>query len=71
MLNSKEIVGIFDIDMCSIEKRLRDYLAHVQRAHGIVDTAEDLPQSFIVTKDKVYVSGLSTGILKNRIEQVG
>ncbi|MCL1829838.1 MAG: DUF370 domain-containing protein [Oscillospiraceae bacterium] len=66
ILNSEEIIGIFDIDISTIEKRMRDYLTVMQREGHIVDAAEDLPQSFILTEEKVYISGLSTGILKQR-----
>lgn len=70
MINSETIVGIFDIDISTIEKRLRDYLTAAQKEQKIVDTAEDLPKSFIVTDDKVYISGLSSGILKQRCKQI-
>ena len=69
MVNGEDIIGVFDIDICSVEKKLRDFLSYTQKEGRIIDTAEDLPSSFIVTKDTVYISGLSTGILKHRIEQ--
>jgi len=68
MLRGVDIIGVFDIDICTVEKRLRDYLSQEQRDGGIVETAEDLPSSFIVTKDKVYISGLSSGILRQRVQ---
>lgn len=70
LLNSNDIIGIFDIDMCSIERRFRDYLLYTQRENIIVDAAEDLPSSFIVTTDRVYISGISTGTLRQRSRQV-
>ena len=69
VLNSEDIIGIFDIDICTIEKRMRDFLSLYQREGNIVETAEDLPQSFIVTNEKIYISGLSTGILQQRSER--
>ena len=70
MIKDEEIIGIFDIDICTVEKRLRDYLRDVQQEGNITEVAEDLPQSFIVTKDRVYISGISTGILRQRTRQI-
>ena len=70
MINSQNIIGIFDIDICTIEQRLRDFLSEKQRKGDIVDVAEDLPGTFIVTNDKVYISGLSSTTLRQRVEHL-
>jgi len=68
MLNSEEIIGVFDIEQCSVSKRARDFLYDNQRQDKIVNAAEDLPKSFIVTEGKLYISGLSPNVLKQRIK---
>ena len=70
ILHSGDIIGIFDIDRCSIEKRIRSFLADNQKKNSIVEAATDLPRSFIVTTDKLYISGISPKTLGQRIKQL-
>ena len=70
ILHSESIIGLFDIDISTIERKMRDFLAVMQREGLVVDIAEDLPKSFIVTSDRVYISGISTGILRQRAERM-
>ena len=69
ILGDSEIAGIFDIDVCSVEKKTRRFLSLCQQNGMIVNAAEDLPKSFIVTAEKVYISGVSTATLRQRVEK--
>jgi len=69
VLKDSEIVGIFDIEVCSLSKKTRQFLSSCQRNDMIVDAAEDLPKSFIVTKDKTYISGVAAATLRQRAEK--
>ena len=72
-LSTNNIVGIFDIDYCSVDKRTRNYLSRAQKEGRIVDVSMELPKSFIVTskKDgmKVYITNVSTATLVKRASQ--
>ena len=50
-LRERSIVGIFDLDNCSYEKRTREFLAAAERNGEVVPAADDLPKSFIVTSE--------------------
>lgn len=65
------IVGIFDIDYCSVDRRTREYLARAQRENRIVEVSPaELPRSFVVTSDgdgrRVYITNVSPQTLAKR-----
>ena len=67
------IIGIFDLDKCSYEKRTREYLAGAEKEGVVLDVSGDLPKSFVVCDHPyhlqiVYLSQLNTSTLKNRAE---
>ena len=71
VVTGSEIIGIFDIDNCSIDKRTREFLKTAQKKGQIVNASDDLPKSFIVCgsgdRSSVYISGISSSTLKKRI----
>ena len=70
VVKDSEIVGFFDIDHCSIERKTRLFFAKNEKLGKVVNVAEDLPKSFVVVaggKEKtVIVSGIATATLKKR-----
>lgn len=67
------IIGIFDLDKCSYEKRTREYLAGAEQEGVVLDVSGNLPKSFVVCdhpyhRQIVYLSQLNTSTLKNRVE---
>ena len=67
------IIGIFDLDKCSYEKRTRDYLAAAEKEGVVLDISGDLPRSFVVCdhpyhEQIVYFSQLSASVLRKRAE---
>ena len=70
-VSSSCIVGIFDIDYCSVDKRTREYLARAQRENRIVEVSPaELPRSFVVTSAedgrRVYITNVSPQTLLKR-----
>lgn len=72
VVNDRDIVGIFDIDYCSVDRRTRNFLSRAQREGRIVDVSQEIPKSFIVVKDsegeKVYITNISPATLTRRSE---
>ena len=70
VVKSGDVIGIFDIDYCSVDKRTREFLRAAQNAGNIINVTDDLPKTFVVCrengKDKVYVSGISPSTLRKR-----
>ena len=68
----RDIIGIFDIDNCSVSRRTRDFLKKAQQNGTIINVAEDLPRSFVVAtgpeNNRVFISGILPATLRRRIE---
>lgn len=69
VVNSRNIIGIFDMDTSTVNKATRDYLSKAEKEKNIVYVSYDLPKSFIVTEEKIYVSPLNTSTLLKRTRQ--
>lgn len=67
------IIGIFDLDKCSYEKRTREYLAKAERDGVVLDASGSIPRSFVVCDHPyhpqiVYLSQLNSATLQKRAE---
>ena len=73
IVSDHRLIGIFDLDKCSYEKRTREYLANAEKEGVVLDVSGDLPKSFVVCDHPyhpqiVYLSQLAPSTLKNRAE---
>ncbi len=66
-ISADEIIGIFDIDTSTVKKVTRDFLAKAEKDKKVIYVNFDLPKSFIVTKDSVYISPINTATLNKRL----
>ena len=62
----KRVLGIFDMDTSTVNKATRDYLEKAEKENEIIYVNFELPKSFVVTDDKIYVSPLNTSTLLKR-----
>ena len=68
-LPADKILGIFDIEKTSVNKDVNDYLMKLQKQGKIYYVSYDMPKSFIVTDDSVYISNESVFTLKRRFAE--
>ncbi len=70
VITTESIIGIFDIDECTISKKTRDYLTAAEKNKRVVNVSYELPKSFVVCQKNsetiVYISQLSTKTLIKR-----
>jgi len=70
VINTREIVAIFDLDITSQSHLTRKYLSMAEKAGQVINAAEDIPKSFVVTcsdgERKVYLSQMATATLLRR-----
>lgn len=66
VISDDKIIGIFDMDTSTVNKATRDYLKHAEKSGRAEYVNYDLPKSFIITDDKVYISPLNTSTLNKR-----
>ena len=73
ILNSRDIIGIFDMDNTTVSPRGRDFLPNAQKNGQLVNSTEELPASFIITGKenggRIYLSSLSTKVLGSRAKK--
>ena len=70
VLDEREIVGIFDLDITSQSHITRKYLSDAEKAGQVVNAAEDIPKSFVVCaskeKRRLYLSQMASATLLKR-----
>lgn len=75
MVDTKNIVAIFDIENASTSKITKDYLNKAGKAKRVISCSYDLPKSFVVTLDSdftelVYISAISPSTLLKRLKNI-
>ena len=73
ILNTRDIIGIFDMDNTTSSHLTRRFLAQAEREGRVVDVSGDLPKSFALCRARegpavVYLSQLSAATLRGRVE---
>ena len=73
LIPERRIIGIFDMDKCSYEKRTREFLSAAEKDGVVLDISGDIPKSFLVCDHPyhpqiVYLSQLNTSTLQKRAE---
>ena len=75
VVDEREIVGIFDLDITSQSHLTRKYLAAAEKAGEVTAASEDLPKSFVVCekggKRRLLLSPMNTATLLKRSESGG
>lgn len=61
-----EIIGIFDIEKTSVVKSVNDFLSRCQTTGKIYYVSLDMPKSFVVCRDCVYVTNVGTATIFKR-----
>lgn len=67
----REIIGIFDMDNTTVTGCTKKLLDNAEKNKKIFLATYELPKTFILTNDKVYLSQLSASTLKKRLRNGG
>lgn len=65
-ISTRDIIGIFDMDTSTVNKATRDFLSTAEKNKKVIYVNYELPKSFIVCRDKIYVCPLNTATLFKR-----
>ncbi|MBQ7132580.1 MAG: DUF370 domain-containing protein [Oscillospiraceae bacterium] len=70
-VNSKDIVGIFDLENTSVGKITREFFKKSTRENRIINVSLDMPKSFVICKKQngkeiIYITSLSCSTLLKR-----
>lgn len=64
-VKKSEIVGIFDIENTSVSRDTKEFLAKAGKKK-VIYVGYDMPKSFILCKEKIYISPISAATLHKR-----
>lgn len=70
VVNTEEILGIFDLDNTTVSKHTKKTLSHAQKENRVINVSMELPKSFIVCENEkgilFYISQISSATLLKR-----
>ena len=72
IVNTRDIIGIFDLENCSVGKRTREFLTHAEKEGAVVSLSDEIPKSFVITDfpyETVFLSPISAKTLQRRAAQ--
>ena len=68
VIDSEDIVGVFDLDNASWSVHTRRFLSRAEKNGKLTNAAEDIPKSFVVSADdSVILTQPNTAILVRRL----
>lgn len=72
VVTDDEVIGIFDMDNTTTEKKTIDYLNNAQKKNTVVNVSElEIPKSFIVCSGKqgnrIFISPNTVGTILKRV----
>ena len=71
-VRDRSIIGIFDLDGCSMSKKTMDYLRDAEKNGALINVTQDIPKTFLVTEEygmeKVYFTQLSAATMDKRVK---
>ena len=74
VLNDRDIIGIFNLETTTISPRGGEFLNYAQKNGAVVSLSDELPQSYVLADggvvDTVYLSELSSAVLRRRAEKM-
>jgi len=63
-----DIIGVFDIERTTVNPSVNVFLAAAQKSGRIYYCSLDMPKSFTVTDEVVFVSNVAVGTVKKRVK---
>ena len=67
------IVGVFDLDNTTWSKHTKNYLRQAERDGKVIPVGDELPKSFIVTREmgmeRVYLIQFSASTMEKRLQK--
>ena len=68
-VRADDVIGIFDIEACSVSRVTAEFLNSCQKKNIVEYTSLDMPKSFIVADNKMYISNVSHSTIVKRISR--
>jgi len=69
VISKKNIIGIFDLETTSISKKTREFLKSIEKKKVVEYIGYEIPKTYVVTNEKVYITQISSQTLQKRSER--
>jgi len=65
-IQDKNIIGIFDLETSTVSNDTQNVINKAQKDGFLIDDSDDIPKSFILCGDMIYISEVSSATLRKR-----
>lgn len=65
-VKKNDVIGIFDIEQCSVSRITADFLNANQKQGRVVSVSDDMPKAFVACTNKTYITNVSNSTLNKR-----
>ena len=69
VLEKDEVIGVFDMDTATVSFETRRFLRSTEQSGHLRSVAKDIPKSFVLTADTVYLAQPSPTSLRGHLEE--
>lgn len=69
VLDKEEVIGVFDMDTATVSPETRRFLRNCEQSGHLRSVARDLPKSFVLTANTVYLAQPSPASLRGHLEE--
>ena len=70
LIKKENIIGIFDMDTATVSPVTRAFLRKSERDKQLKNVSSDIPKSFVITDDNVFLVKNSPLSLKSKSENI-
>jgi len=67
-IEKENIIGIFDIEKCSVSRITADFLNMCQKRGEIISVSNEMPKAFVVCTDNTYITNVSNATIIHRCD---
>jgi hypothetical protein len=69
VVDKEDVIGVFDMDTSTISPETRRFLRGSEQAKRLRSVAKDIPKSFVLTENTVYLAQPSPTSLRGHLEE--
>ena len=73
VIDTEDILGIFDLDNTTVQKSSKEFLAQAEKSGEVENVCTDLPKSFVVCckngRKKVYITQIASSTILKRMKE--
>ena len=66
---AEDIIGVFDIERTTVVPSVKAFLAGAQKSGDVYYCSLDMPKSFVVTANTVFVSNVAVNTIRKRFNK--